>query len=265
MPAATAEAKVSLRMKIMVMVKSRGAPKVAVKKSAAPGAPALELEAMAGEQRIGRRQVAGWEARDEAEEAVEQREDHARAPTGGAGGWFAEIGEEPVRAGLRRGGESHDHERELPARKAIEHEVRDDEIERDPRRLPRGDVRADELDAAFVAPRDPRAGEPEHFRARVHARHARRRVRVEQRGEKTPVAFADDEHPARRLDPAHECRAAALEQRASADRLDPAIVWRDPVEGHPRLLRRRAGALEVAAEGEVQVHAFAQAGGADLG
>ena len=78
----------------------------------------------------------------------------------------------------------------------------------------------------------PRARERDHARARFEAIDLRPGMHPNELCQKTPIPFADDQHPARRWEVANERQPRLLELIAKNEPLERAIKGRDPIETH---------------------------------
>lgn len=73
-------------------------------------------------------EASGAEAGEDAEGEVEEADEQAGGETHGAGGWDAEVGEEPESVWTHVSGEAHGEGLQLGLGEAVEEEVGDDEI-----------------------------------------------------------------------------------------------------------------------------------------
>src|SRR6185312_8806327 len=80
--------------------------------------------------------------------------------------------------------------------------------------------------------RESPAGEANHACAGFETIDRRLRICPNELSEKAPVSLAHDEDPPRRIDLPNECGARLLQLRTENQRLEPAIMPRDPVEIH---------------------------------
>jgi len=166
------------------------------------------------------------------EEKIHGAEEDACAPFAKSGGGLAEVGEEPVGAGLRGGGEPEDDLRELLRGEAVEEEMGDDEVEPRAGKLAFADVGMDEFDRAAVQAvrAEAVAGDGGHACAGVHAGAVGVGMGAEDFDEAATVPLACEEDAARGRNSAKEGGAAALKFAPREHGFHPAVMGREAIE-----------------------------------
>jgi hypothetical protein len=128
--------------------------------------------------------------------------------------------------------QSVDNRRELLSREAIKEEVRRDQIVAFGWRIPRGELSMDEfysIDWQRGAA-EPPSGDIQHACAGVHTGHLRIRVMLQQRSEKPPMAFADQERAFERREITPKGVATLVEFGAREQRFHPVVVLGEGIE-----------------------------------
>jgi len=159
----------------------------------------------------------------------------AEEPAGGD----PKIAEPPRSSGDGSLGQSGYQFLQVLGTEAIEKEVGDDQVETAFWQWPSQSVRTDILDAKRIqaVPLQSFPGQLQHAGTRIDARQLRRRPLLPAFKQETAVAFAQEQHPARRIIAPQECGPAPLQFVARQDQLEPAVMWRQKVETHREKLR----------------------------
>lgn len=210
-------------------------PQIRVQQSPFAQTALAQFKAGASQEGIHRRDGSGRETSDDSEEAIHRRDDPARAPACEAVRGDLEVRNDPVRSFLH-GGRQARHERgKLIGTKAIEEEIRDNEIEALRGRGPREDVRVNVFDAtAAMASEDfhapPRL--PQHGGARVEDGDVRGAIYLHQFAEKTSIAFTEQQNVLCKPHLIEKGCPASLQFASGQQPFHPAIMRRERVEAH---------------------------------
>ena len=123
---------------------------------------------------------------------------------------------------------------------AIEEEVSHEQIVAFALQPCLAEIGANELNPAGL---DSRARDLDHARARLDTINFRAGVRPDELGEKAAVPLTCHQHPPRRGDLPNERGSRLLEFAPEDERLEPAIMRRDPIEVHRREKSRTASGV----------------------
>ena len=192
-------------------------------------------EAMRLEEGRGIDQARGFDSSCHAKEPIHKGEPHSGARTRESPNGNAEVREQPGRILCGRSRELLNDEGQLRFAKAIENEMRDDQVVARCNRRPGHDVFVNKTHARGAIGRclfDAFACQSKHALARVEAIHFSSRMHAEQLAEEPSIPLAHNQRAMRRADFSETSHATPLELIPEGDPLQRSIPRRDGIEAH---------------------------------
>jgi hypothetical protein len=159
------------------------------------------------QKRGGIDQFGGFDSGRQAKEAIHQPKPESRVPSLPPGGWFPEIGQQPVGAGSSGASEFCHDRRERSFREAVENEMSHDQVVRAGGQFRGTDILWNETDTLGG---EPFSGEVNHAGAGLEAIDRCLGMEFHELLEEATIALAEDENPGRRIDLPNECGARLL-------------------------------------------------------